>query len=134
MASPKRFYPLAIAVTIVIGLGSRAYAGPGATFIHTYVGDVLYATMYYWLFRWIVPLRTKQWAAMWALILCFLIEIGQLYHTPWIDGIRTTRLGGLILGFGFLWSDLVCYTLGVLLGWGLDHSYRRVQPPNTRGG
>ncbi len=30
--------------------------------------------------------------------------------------IRQTTLGGLILGFGFLWSDLVCYALGVELG------------------
>lgn len=120
MASPKRFYPLAMAVTIVVGLGSRAYMGSGAAFIHTYMGDVLYATMYYWAFRWFAPQRTKQWAAIWALLLCFFIEVGQLYHAPWIDGLRTTRLGALILGFGFLWSDLICYTLGVLLGWMLD--------------
>ena len=25
-------------------------------------------------------------------------------------------MGGLILGFGFLWSDLACYALGVGLG------------------
>jgi hypothetical protein len=24
-------------------------------------------------------------------------------------------LGGLMLGFGFLWSDLLCYALGVVL-------------------
>ncbi|MGC1718192.1 MAG: hypothetical protein WA746_04335 [Isosphaeraceae bacterium] len=27
-----------------------------------------------------------------------------------------TTMGGLILGFGFLWSDLACYSLGVGLG------------------
>ena len=44
------------------------------------------------------------------------IEISQLYHAPWIDSIRQTTVGGLILGFGFLWSDLVCYALGVAIG------------------
>ncbi len=44
------------------------------------------------------------------------IEISQLYHDPWIDAIRQTTLGGLILGFGFLWSDLACYAVGVGLG------------------
>ena len=39
-----------------------------------------------------------------------------LYHTPWIDSIRQTTLGGLILGFGFLWSDLACYAVGVGFG------------------
>ncbi len=42
------------------------------------------------------------------------VELSQLYHAPWIDSIRQTTLGGLILGFGFLWSDLACYALGVL--------------------
>ncbi|MCY7330065.1 MAG: DUF2809 domain-containing protein [Saprospiraceae bacterium] len=41
--------------------------------------------------------------------------MGQLYHAPWMDGLRVTRLGGLILGFGCLWSDLGCYTLGAFL-------------------
>jgi Protein of unknown function (DUF2809) len=35
---------------------------------------------------------------------------------PWIDSIRQTILGGLILGFGFLWSDFACYAVGVALG------------------
>ena len=48
--------------------------------------------------------------------LSYLIEISQLYHAPWIDAIRATALGGLVLGFGFLWSDILCYTVGVLLG------------------
>ena len=44
------------------------------------------------------------------------VELSQLYHAPWIDSIRHTTIGGLILGFGFLWSDLACYSLGVGLG------------------
>ena len=48
------------------------------------------------------------------------IELGQLYHAPWIDSIRQTTLGGLILGFGFLWSDLACYAVGVGLGVMID--------------
>ena len=38
----------------------------------------------------------------------------------WIDAIRNTTLGGLILGFGFLWSDLVCYTIGIIVGAIID--------------
>ncbi|MEN8216136.1 MAG: DUF2809 domain-containing protein, partial [Pseudomonadota bacterium] len=26
------------------------------------------------------------------------------------------RLGALVLGHGFLWSDLVCYSVGVAMG------------------
>ena len=51
-----------------------------------------------------------------ALVFSYLIEISQLYHALWIDAIRATTLGGLVLGFVFLWSDILCYTVGVLLG------------------
>ena len=51
-----------------------------------------------------------------ALAIAYLVEISQLYHAPWIDALRLTALGGLMLGFGFLWSDLACYTVGVAAG------------------
>ncbi|MBT4968715.1 MAG: DUF2809 domain-containing protein, partial [Bacteroidetes bacterium] len=34
--------------------------------------------------------------------------------------IRETFIGGLVLGFGFHWEDLVCYTAGVLLALSAD--------------
>jgi hypothetical protein len=60
-----------------------------------------------------------------SLGLAFLVEISQLYHAPWIDSIRQTTLGALVLGFGFLWTDLVCYSVGIATGslakWGIRH-------------
>jgi hypothetical protein len=34
------------------------------------------------------------------------IELSRLRHASWTNSIRRTNLGGLILGFGFHWSDL----------------------------
>lgn len=68
------------------------------------------------LFNW---LPTKR-VALLALLFSFGIEISQLYHAPWIDAIRATRLGGLILGFGFLLTDLFCYSVGIVVGTLID--------------
>ncbi len=46
-------------------------------------------------------------------------------HAPWIDGIRNTTLGGLVLGFGFLLSDLVCYLVGIAAGAFAELTMRR---------
>ena len=46
--------------------------------------------------------------------------MSQLYHAPWIDAIRDTLPGALVLGYGFLWSDLACYAAGVALGAGVE--------------
>lgn len=60
-----------------------------------------------------------------SLVLAFAVEVSQLYHAPWIDGIRSTTLGGLVLGFGFLWSDLVCYLVGIAAGSLAELTVRR---------
>ncbi len=44
-------------------------------------------------------------------------ELLQLYHAPWIEAIRKTRIGGLALGFGFLWSDIICYAVGITVAY-----------------
>jgi hypothetical protein len=59
--------------------------------------------------------------ALATLMVAYAIEGSQLYHAPWIDAIRDTRFGGLVLGYGFLWSDIICYTVGVALSLGLEH-------------
>jgi Protein of unknown function (DUF2809) len=44
-------------------------------------------------------------------------EVSQLWHTPWLDAIRHTTVGRLMLGLGFLWSDLVCYAVGTIIAF-----------------
>ncbi len=51
-----------------------------------------------------------------ALTFSLCIEVSQLYHASWIDTVRGTRVGGLVLGYGFLWSDLARYAAGVGIG------------------
>ena len=116
MLNPK-LQSLIIALTLIpIGLATRQY---GNEWMKLYAGDVLWAAMIYWGFKFLFAQEPKR-TAFYALIFCFLIEFSQLYHDPWIDQIRDNRLGGLVLGFGFLWSDLGCYLVGVLCSYLVD--------------
>jgi hypothetical protein len=103
-----------------LGLGSRSGATWLPSFIATYAGDTLWAAMVYLCLIFLLPrLRILPAAAM-ALALSFLVEFSQLYHVPWLDALRGSRLGALLLGRGFLWSDLVCYSAGVALAAAVD--------------
>jgi hypothetical protein len=107
-------------IVMALGLVSRRYGAGLPPFLSEYAGDTLWALL---VFLCVSALRPD--ARLWlrgatALGFAFLIEISQLYHAPWIDAIRATKLGGLVLGFGFLWTDLVCYAVGVSLGALLD--------------
>ncbi|WP_281423916.1 DUF2809 domain-containing protein [Oceanobacter mangrovi] len=65
-----------------------------------------------------------------ALLFSYGIEFSQFYHTDWIDSIRATTIGGLVLGFGFRLSDLVSYTLGVGTGAAINR-YLLKKPGNS---
>ncbi|MEG2290515.1 MAG: DUF2809 domain-containing protein [Clostridium sp.] len=57
-----------------------------------------------------------KYVAIGALIFSYGIELSQLYQGQWINVLRDTTIGGLILGHGFLFSDLICYTVGIAIG------------------
>jgi hypothetical protein len=93
-----------------------------------YAGDTLWAMMLFWLVSTLIAGRPLMMRGAISLALTFLVELSQLYHAPWIDSIRQTTLGGLVLGFGFLWTDLVCYTLGVAIGASLEWAIGAARP------
>lgn len=77
-------------------------------------GDALYASMCYSGFAFLFPKKTTAFIALLALGFCFSIELSQMIQLEWLQTIRSTRLGALIFGHGFLWTDLIAYSIGVL--------------------
>lgn len=108
-------YGLLTLSVLLLGLASRRFFGE-VPFIKTYVGDVLWALMVFFGLAFLVNRWPTKAVVLATLLVSFGIEISQLYHAPWIDSLRATRLGGLVLGFSFVWSDLLCYSIGVLIG------------------
>ena len=109
-------YLALVGLTVLAGLSSRNFSDVLPSWVQLYLGDVLWALMVFFILGFIFRRKSTWWIAMVALAFSFLIEFIQLYHAEWIDVIRHTRVGGLIFGFGFLWSDLVCYSIGILAG------------------
>ena len=109
-----------VALAVIFGLGSRrcAHALPG--FISAYAGDTLWALAVFFGIGLVLPRASTGTIAPLAIAFSVAVELSQLYHAPWIDAIRHTKIGGLFLGFDFVWSDLVCYGIGVALGVSLE--------------
>lgn len=117
---PKRiYYAIAILFSIVLGLASR-YINALPNIIVNHAGDTLWAIMVFFLFRFIF-VRNSQYLALWlGFIFCFFIEFSQLYQVDWINTIRGTLLGALILGKGFLVVDLMRYSIGLVIACMMD--------------
>ncbi|KMQ00191.1 DUF2809 domain-containing protein [Bacillus cereus] len=109
-------YALFTIVVIILGLSSRKFSFALPHLLNDYLGDALWALMIFNGFGFLFPKTETKKLAFISLMFCYGIEVSQLYHAEWIDSIRATTLGGLVLGYVFLWSDLVAYTIGVGVG------------------
>jgi hypothetical protein len=118
--SRRAAYAALLAVTIALGLASRRFAGVLPWFVGAYAGDTLWAVAAYGALAVARPETAPLHRGMIALAISFAVEVSQLFHPAWLEAIRGVRLGGWLLGFGFVWSDLVCYTAGVVLAVVLD--------------
>jgi hypothetical protein len=105
-----------IAVVVAFGLASRRFGRTLPAFVAAYAGDTLWSLAAFLFIGIVLPRAPTRTVAVLAMALSSAVEVSQLYHAPWIDSIRHTTMGGLVLGFGFLWSDLACYAVGVGLG------------------
>jgi len=108
-------YGCLIVITIISGLLSRHFS-----FIPLFIGDILWALMVYFIMRFLFVDKVVKFIVIVSLLFCYAIEFSQLYKAPWINNLRHTLFGRLVLGEGFLWSDLLCYTVGVVIGVWVD--------------
>lgn len=100
---------------IILGLLSRKF-----DCVPLFVGDILYAVMIYFLVRFFLPKCKPKVVLIISTLICYTIELMQLYQSNWIIEIRNTTLGRLVLGQGFLWSDLIAYSFGIIVCYILE--------------
>lgn len=112
----NRFSYLFIIFTVILlGLLSRKF-----TSVPLFVGDLLYAVMIYFGIRFLFIHQESRKSGMIALIICYCIELLQLYDAGWMVALRDTIFGRYVLGQGFLWSDIIAYTFGTIIAHYLD--------------
>ena len=114
-----RVYVPLMAFLILAGLPARAFQEKLPYWYTQYFGDFLWAMLIYFLCATILRMKAMH-ALLVALSTTYLIEISQLFRPDWLEYLRSLRICALVLGYGFLWSDLVAYALGICLGAIID--------------
>ena len=114
---PRRraWYGVAIAAVIGTGLLWRSGWFPLPHGLAKYGGDALWAVVVFLGLGFVLPRASTRRIALGALGIAWSVECLQLYHAPWIDGVRATRLGHLVLGRVFNSPDLLAYAAGIVL-------------------
>lgn len=126
MKSNRLNYIILILLVLILGILSRKILS-----IPLFIGDVLYAVLIYFGFRFLIMDSRKSTSLLLSLLFCFGIEILQLIQIDWLVAIRKTTLGHYILGEGFLWIDLLCYIIGTLLAFLIDWKFIKTQNLNS---
>lgn len=110
MKNRREQYFMLICIIIILGLVSREIS-----FVPLFVGDVLWAMMIFFIIQFLF-INIDIWVLfLVSLMICYLVEISQLYQVEWLNSIRMTTLGRLVLGQGFLWGDIISYTVGITI-------------------
>lgn len=103
---------LGLSAVVALGLLSRRFPLPGLLAEHT--GDALYTAAAFLLLAVVFPAAGSASLAFGAFAWSALVEAAQLSTWPWLQDLRSTTAGALLLGQGFQWADLVAYGVGAV--------------------
>jgi len=123
----------AAALMIPLGLLARSFragADPATPtgFVTTYLGDTVWAVMFFFLFAGcLVRWRTHRLAVL-TLGVTLAIEFSQRYHVEPLATLRSFAPTRFLHGTHFLWSDVACLLVGTFIaatlhyGWTAAHA------------
>jgi hypothetical protein len=112
----RPLYAFLVLAVIAAGLASRRYPFLLPAQLGKYPGDALWALMVMLLYGFVKPGWPIARTAGAALATSFAVEFSQLYQADWINAVRHTTPGHLVLGSGFHAMDLLAYGVGVAVG------------------
>jgi len=112
----RPLYALLIALVIGTGLLWRSGLLPLSSFLAKYGGDSLWALVVFLCLGFAFRRSSTSRISFAAVCFAWSVEFLQLYHAPWIDAIRSTRPGQIVLGASFNSPDLIAYVAGIAVG------------------
>ena len=112
-------------LVIAAGLGSRRYGDALPEFVAANAGDLLWTVAVYLTLAILAPTWSPVKLGLSALAISFAVEFSQLIDVDWLNAVRKTLPGHLLLGTGFLGIDLLRYLAGAVIATLLDECFTR---------
>ncbi len=109
-------YLMLALITVGLGLTSRKFANHLPAILHKNAGDILWATMVFFLVALLLPTLSTLRVAVITGAFSLAIECLKLAKIGWLVAFRNHPIGHLIFGSVFSYTNLLCYAVGILLG------------------
>lgn len=114
-------YRIALLISIIFivpfGYLVRGSQGLGLPWLHDFLGSIAYEIFWILLVTFLYPKASPQWTAIGVCLATCGVEFLQLWQPPFLQAVRSTLLGRLVLGTTFTWLDFISYFVGSFAGW-----------------
>ncbi|MDB9525014.1 DUF2809 domain-containing protein [Oscillatoria sp. CS-180] len=117
MSQYRRNLLLSMAFIVPFGLVTKFYQGAGEAWLNDTFGGIPYEIFWMLLLAIIIPSLRPVTVALSILIATCILECLQLWQPAWLQAIRATLVGRLVLGNTFTWDDFPYYAIGCFIGW-----------------
>lgn len=108
---------ISLGTIVPFGLVTKFYGGRGHQWLNDTFGGIPYEIFWILLVAWLWPRQKPLTIALGVFVGTCLLEVLQLWQPIWLQAIRATLPGRLVLGNTFTWSDFPYYAIGCGLGW-----------------
>lgn len=105
-------------VSVLSGFWLRFHA-PVPAWLSDAAGGIAYVLFFVLVFGAFKPDTPARTVALAVVFVTCCLETLQLWHPAWLEAIRATLPGRLLLGTTFEWMDFPPYFLGAAFGWAL---------------
>jgi hypothetical protein len=117
--SLRRVYLVLLAVVTPLGIATKFYSGPGATWVSSSAGGFFYVVFWILCVLVLAPRLSSRRVTAGVLLVTCALEFLQLSHPSFLERFRSTFFGQVLIGTTFSWLDFPFYALGALAGYAL---------------
>jgi hypothetical protein len=100
-----------------LGFFTKFYSGPGSSWVASQAGGFLYVVFWVFVVLASFPRLSRLSVSVTVVLATCVLEVGQLWHPPLLERLRSTFLGHAVLGATFAWSDFPYYAAGGLAAY-----------------
>jgi Protein of unknown function (DUF2809) len=116
---------LSAGAAVILGYLVR-FHGPGPEWLNDGLGSVAYEMFWIVLVLFCFPKASPLKVSIGVFAITCGLEVLQLWKPPFLETLRATLPGRLVLGNTFSWTDFPAYMIGSGLGYGWSEMLRRL--------
>ncbi|MCL2930298.1 MAG: DUF2809 domain-containing protein [Trichodesmium sp. MAG_R01] len=117
MKKYRKIILICLVFTVILGLLTKFYEGTFSEWLNNSFSSIFYEAFWILLVIFIRPQISTVRVIFFVFISTSFLEFLQLWKPPFLQAIRATLIGRLLLGNTFVWWDFLYYALGCTLTW-----------------